>query len=81
MGFHDEYRLLDVAMAAYSRSGRQSSKLGVRPSASDSSCVEHNGNSYIVLRDGHCVLAVYRVRSTGALRRLKRWPEALNGAS
>jgi hypothetical protein len=36
---------------------------------------------YVVLQDGHAVLAVYRVRKNGALRRMKRWPLALGSAN
>jgi hypothetical protein len=33
------------------------------------------GRRYVVLRDGSIdICAVYRVRSDGTLRRLKRWP-------
>jgi len=42
------------------------------------SYVEHKGNPYIVLRNSKGILAVYRVIHNGALRRLRRWPKAIN---
>jgi hypothetical protein len=31
-----------------------------------------------VLRDGHCVLSVYRILNNGALKRLDRYPRAFD---
>jgi hypothetical protein len=41
--------------------------------------VTHEGKTYVVLRpaSGSEVLAVYRYRTTGLLRRLKRWPKTI----
>ena len=41
--------------------------------------VTHQGRTYVVLRpdSGSEVLAVYRYRTTGLLRRLRRWPRAI----
>jgi hypothetical protein len=41
--------------------------------------VTHRGRTYVVLRpgSGSQVRAVYRYRTTGLLRRLKRWPKAV----
>lgn len=36
--------------------------------------IRHDGREYIVLRNVNGVLAVYRVRTNGALKRLKRYP-------
>jgi hypothetical protein len=36
------------------------------------------GKDYVVLRYERGVLAVYRVRTDGKLKGLKRWPAALN---
>ena len=38
---------------------------------------EHGGKRYIVLRSGDRALAVYRVRTSGALKRLQRWPKEI----
>jgi hypothetical protein len=40
----------------------------------DSGVAEHEGRRYVVLRSVSGTLAVYRVRGSGALRRMKRWP-------
>jgi hypothetical protein len=47
--------------------------------ADSSGPTEHDGKRYIVLRNVNGILAVYRVRTSGALKRLARWPAALEG--
>jgi len=48
-----------------------------RPRAS---VAEVDGRAYVVLRERGTVAAVYRVRAyDGVLRRMRRWPRALNG--
>jgi hypothetical protein len=42
-----------------------------------SGVVEHQGKRYVVLKNAKGVLAVYRVRTSGALKRLRRWPAGL----
>jgi hypothetical protein len=67
--------LLQRAWAAYLRIERGDSE---QPSEKHSSVQTVNGLEYVALRNGQRVLAVYRVRrSTGALRRMRRWPFAL----
>jgi hypothetical protein len=39
--------------------------------------VIHNDKPYIVLRNKCAMLAVYRVRSDDVLRRMRRWPKAV----
>ena len=39
---------------------------------------EHDGRQHIVIKDGQEILAVYRLRNDGQLKRLRRWPRALN---
>lgn len=58
------------AMAAWYRSGEsiQPSDTGVR---------EYNGKKYVILENVDGVLAVYRFKVDGFLKRLKRWPEAV----
>ncbi len=48
-----------------------------QPAASDSGPVSHNNKDYVVLRNINGILAVYRVRYDGILRRMRRWPKAL----
>jgi hypothetical protein len=63
------------AMVAYLRSDGAAGSV----SEQHSGPVTHQGRTYVVLRpaSGPRVLAVYRYRTTGLLRRLKRWPKAL----
>ncbi|HZN76213.1 MAG TPA: hypothetical protein VFC00_31675 [Micromonosporaceae bacterium] len=67
---HDE-DLVRRALAAYYRSG------GTDTPAGGGSVVEHDGKLYVVLSNVNGTLAVYRVRSSGALKALRRWPEAV----
>ena len=60
------------ALAAYFRSGAPGEILD-QP-ADGGYLVEHDGRLYVVLSNVSRTLAVYRVRGSGALRRMKRWP-------
>lgn len=42
--------------------------------ANTSGPVDHEGKTYVVLHNVRGTLAVYRVRTSGQLKRLKRWP-------
>ena len=44
----------------------------------DSGVQEINGKRYVVLRNLGGILAVYRVRTDGILKGLKRWPKELD---
>lgn len=59
------------AFAAYFRAGAN------QQPANTSGEVEHEGRRYVVLRNINGVLAVYRVRTDGVLKGLRRWPKAL----
>ena len=59
------------ALAAYFRSGGTD-----RPTHVDE--IDHNGRLYVRLANAHTVLAVYRVRNDGMLKRLRRWPADLD---
>jgi len=63
------------AYAAWFRSG------AIDPPSDTSGLVEHDGHRYVVLRNVRGVLAVYRVRNDGVLKRLRRWPDALGAAA
>jgi len=39
-----------------------------------------DGKDYVVLRNSGGVLAVYRIRTSGVLKRLTRWPKQLEEA-
>lgn len=65
--------LLQRALAAYFRSGGTD-----QPAARACGVETVEGLQYAVLRNGGGVLAVYRVRNDGMLKRLKRWPKELD---
>jgi hypothetical protein len=60
------------AFAAYFKEARGWGE-PVQPS-NGSGVVEHDGKTYVVLLNSNGTLAVYRVRNSGALKRLRRWP-------
>ncbi|NPV89241.1 MAG: hypothetical protein HPY50_00515 [Firmicutes bacterium] len=65
---------LNRAISAYYRTGGPNMQ---QPSNSSEE-VEYNGKYYVVLRNVNGILAVYRITNTGQLKRLKRWPKALD---
>jgi len=50
------------------------------PDPAASHHVRLHGHEYVVLRDGYSLLAVYRLRNDGKLKRLRRWPGELKGS-
>lgn len=48
-----------------------------QPSSRDSGVQEVRGKRYVVLRNVNGILAVYRVRTDGMLKGLRRWPKEL----
>jgi hypothetical protein len=65
--------LTSRAMAAYFRSEGAAAD---QP-ADVHGLMEWDGKSYVVLRNVRGILAVYRVRTSGALKRLRRWPAGI----
>jgi hypothetical protein len=63
--------LTDRAFRAYFRSG------GIDQPANYSGPVTEGDRPYVVLRNCNGILAVYGLRKTGVLKRLREWPEAL----
>jgi hypothetical protein len=62
------------AFTAYFRTS-QAHHLGVTDQpANTAGVVHHDGKTYVELHNARGTLAVYRVRTSGALKRLKRWP-------
>ncbi|AQA05033.1 hypothetical protein BVC93_24455 [Mycobacterium sp. MS1601] len=61
------------AFAAYFRTG------GTEQPGKASGVVEREDKLYVVLVSSRGVLAVYRVRNDGMLRRMRRWPSDLVG--
>jgi hypothetical protein len=69
----DDEALTRRAFAAYFRSGGE---YALRP-ANTSGVVEHKGKWYVELHNCTGTLAVYRIRNGGFLKRLRRWPKAV----
>jgi hypothetical protein len=73
----DNDNLVRRAIAAYFRSpGDPRESLDQPSNTSDVRKVK--GKSYVVLVNSQRTLAVYRVRPDGILKRMKRWPAALD---
>ena len=71
----DHDLLINRAFIAYLRTDRDPTEPIFR------NVVEHEGKFYVVLRTVDGVLAVYRVRNDGILKRLRRWPAELEEAA
>jgi hypothetical protein len=68
----DDNDLMRRALAAWFRSGAMDQPSNL------SRCEWLDGRGYVVLRNVRGILAVYRVRADGMLRRLKRWPKVFD---
>ena len=66
--------LLSRAYAAYFRSGA----VGLPSNGSDE--IVFGGKTYVVLRNVHGILAIYRLLKSGQLRRLRCYPAELDRA-
>ena len=74
----DKQDLLSRAHAAYFAAVQNEGEMPLQPSRNSSVNTISDGRSYVVLRSAAGVVAVFRVRTpSGALKRLKRWPAAL----
>ena len=75
----DDDTLLRRAFAAYYRAGTREgySEEQIIIPANTSYVTEHNGKRYVVLENVNGVLAVYRVRTSGVLKGLRRWPKQI----
>lgn len=70
---YNEQDLYHRALAAYFRGSKG---VATQPSDDNSGVyAEVGGKVYVVLANVNGVLAVYRYRNTGLLRRLVRWPK------
>jgi len=69
---YDSEEMMRRAMAAWFRAG------GTDQPGRDASTIEDaGGKDYVVLRNVNGVMAVYRIRNDGMLKRLRRWPEEI----
>lgn len=73
----DDDTLLRRAFAAYFRSAKAEGAWSPDQPANTSYVTEHDGKRYVVLENVNGVLAVYRVRTSGVLKGLRRWPKAI----
>jgi hypothetical protein len=75
---------LDRAFAAFFRAAAIQGEAVLNPPSTGSEVVDLGGKRYAVLRNANLrsadgILAVYRIRNDGVLKRLKRWPSGLEG--
>ena len=69
------------ALAAWYRASRTDH---TRPFPSEALCTQvtlPNGKGYVVMANSYQVLGVYRIRPSGFLRGLRRWPRAVEVAA
>jgi hypothetical protein len=66
--------LTDRVIAAYYRSRIQDGAEIIDQPNNSSGVTGHDGLTYVVLQNASGTLAVYRVRGSGALKELHRWP-------
>lgn len=66
-----DQRILQRAFAAYLKIDGTAAEQPIEYRSGELIC---DGLRYVVLRNARRVLAVYRVKNNGALRRMKRWP-------
>lgn len=69
----EDAELLNRAIRAYYIATKKEGGAVDQP-ANDSGIFKKVGKRYVVLRNVRGVLAVYRIRNDGLLKRLKRWP-------
>jgi hypothetical protein len=65
------------AFAAWFKECKRISYADADQPANSSGRRKIDGRDYVVLENARGVMAVYRVRTDGVLKRLKRWPEEL----
>jgi hypothetical protein len=51
---------------------------GTDQPANGAAVAEHAGRTYVTLSNVNGMLAVYRVRNDGMLKRLRRWPHEID---
>ena len=71
----DEDNLVRRALAAYYKAAATQGGTPMQPSKPH--VTRHESRCYVVLANGRGTLAVYRVRTDGVLKGLKRWPAAV----
>lgn len=69
--------LVNRALAAYFKYPEFPGTVPMQPSRNSSMAVDLDGKTYVVIATSSDVLAVYRLRNDGVLRRMKRPPRQL----
>lgn len=76
--YYNDQELEDRALRAYFRAADKEGLVALLPSRRATCVAEGNGKTYVMLCDGgYNVLAAFRLRSTGILKRLRCWPKSL----
>jgi len=65
------------ALSAYFKAGKNAVGQLQQPGYPQIAKTE-DGKQYVVLTNRHGILAVYRIRTDGILKGLKRWPEEIS---
>lgn len=73
----DKSEFMSRAFAAYYQGARKENP-PIEPAQGKSTLETVRGRSYVVLRNTHGTLAVYRIRNQGILKRLRRWPKEID---
>lgn len=74
----------DIAADLYNRAVAamyRTDPIPQQPAAALSGVEEHDGRTYVVLRNGNGLVACYRVRNDHKLKRLVRLPSGIEDAS
>lgn len=74
----DDATYLARAMAAYYRTEAATHQGAQPPSPDRSHVVMLAGKAYAVLAHERGIVAIYRIKNEGILKRLKRWPDAIH---
>ena len=77
MIYISDEELVTRAMGALFVAQRRAWEIPDQPSSQLSGIEKYEGKEYVVLRNVRGVLAVYRLRNDGLLKRLRRWPTEL----
>ncbi|MBA2485856.1 MAG: hypothetical protein H0V35_07120 [Nitrospira sp.] len=73
----DEREYLGRAFSAYYK-GASTEDAAIQPGQGASTLETVANRTYVVLRNTHGTLAVYRIRNEGILKRLRKWPKEID---
>ena len=81
MSTTEDYDYVPRALAAWYRGSRTGAARAYPSEAMSVQVTLPTGKTYVVLANSYQVLGVYRLRPSGFLRLLKRWPKAVAAAA